>query len=1280
MRKQIINENWELEEVLDLEDLCAVLFRYGTDEAGYVEAYDFDDYKMRDAYNNLVNQYQDANIDDAAYICLVKLPNTNQVISLLNTALYNGNERVPEAIEAVNDLCNRADCETICSWNGQLTEGKKKKKVCSSITYTTGYPELNIKHFNKCMGTDGLGIPDKNPPVVGDTLPNGPVADSSSDGASDAGNSSNGEGGVVSESLNEGFNDSIDLEYQDLEVSDDEHSHIFSSFVYAADKEEVIKALCTLTEKEEDEVEADLDNLVDKYYNDLLDHFEDQAKSAALDEYIENQADYDDHSYDDADAWHDTSWERESLEEDKEPAEIADMKSLISSIVDDFSKKTASSSKLSLIDIHVDGTKRDELITWAAEQGEAGKEGHVTEHYNFSITGGLNGGGEWDNYLKDLSDFTDALKEQTKWEPVVIEVYSDVADDVFTVEFNLFNPKTATEEDLKEGLKPLTEMPHLDYATQYGKMKALENGTRGFNAASASDEKLEYNWRLCKKEGFRTAQGIMEREMRNRGGRLAQLLNTKKDVSQYVRDSSWLIDDENMEASIFSSIYGQLNSVYFWNSCTFEGAIIGILAALLTKDKTLSDNVKDRILARFDLTVDELKEIIGRHISNPAIFNKLKAICQFTESLEEAAIYSHKLQKEFEIPDEVKVLDQKQVEDFIKQLAPEELFTIGYVTPIRFYKELDDLFSLVKATELEGYTGMDYRDAVADQTVADHDERVANAQRQIDQYKDGAEGHKLNKTGEKFSTSYRDTNKLALNPKKPNERIEYDYELDDQGNVKKGSHGKPIIKKDAEGHDIVLARQDMNKILFYPKVGSRPKVTYYVDFKNGDGLKKINRNVLVQTVYKKIVEMSYGIKATVTDADMKWLKQQGYPSLEDFYKFHKGIPVPIFRKAQSLGVDPWKFWKEHPFSPRWSLEDFLNKFNNQIQGDVATILAQDAATSDEHDLTSTLGYDRNVEHHELKPQVRALYSNQVYYLSGKPGTLGSQLAESLKEDFLDDLEADTNIYTVDGIDYNAKDLYDAIFDSIDSYRFDADSEDEYVEISQTDAEEVAHEAFYELTDPSCKKPIYEIVSDLLGLNESLTEDSHTVQSYKDWINEPTFAEDKDDVIEDIKNNKCLTDGEKLELLAMISKKTESLEENVELDEAKRYVKRYYVRPQNIFCSNKEDILKALLRVNGENCSIYSLKNLSDHDDVQELKPADIIYYYDDGILYDKNHVKVMDYDLNVKHEEERKKFADVDTAPSAQVNDEYDDRLTDADLQDKEAVANFRAINQRQLK
>lgn len=131
---------------------------------------------------------------------------------------------------------------------------------------------------------------------------------------------------------------------------------------------------------------------------------------------------------------------------------------------------------------------------------------------------------------------------------------------------------------------------------------------------------------------------------------------------------------------------------------------------------------------------------------------------------------------------------------------------------------------------------------------------------------------------------------------------------------------------------------------------------------------------------------------------------------------------------------------------------------------------------------------------------------------------------------------------------------------------------------------------------------------------------------------------------------------------------EGFGEALKLNEAKRYVKRYYIRPQNIFCSNKEDILKALVKIDDQNCSVYSLKNLADHDDVHLLKPSDIIYYYDEGILYDKNHVKVLDYDLNVKHEEERRKVADVDQIADHEFDQLYDDRMTKANLKDREVL------------
>lgn len=115
-----------------------------------------------------------------------------------------------------------------------------------------------------------------------------------------------------------------------------------------------------------------------------------------------------------------------------------------------------------------------------------------------------------------------------------------------------------------------------------------------------------------------------------------------------------------------------------------------------------------------------------------------------------------------------------------------------------------------------------------------------------------------------------------------------------------------------------------------------------------------------------------------------------------------------------------------------------------------------------------------------------------------------------------------------------------------------------------------------------------------------------------------------------------------------------------LTEAKRYVRRYYLRPQNIFCSNKAEIIKALIEIGNDNCSVYTLNNLGDEKDVSKLMNSDIIYYYDDGILFDKNKVKVMDYDLSIKKEENRKHLAKGDKAINKEFKDTYADRMTKA--------------------
>ena len=178
---------------------------------------------------------------------------------------------------------------------------------------------------------------------------------------------------------------------------------------------------------------------------------------------------------------------------------------------------------------------------------------------------------------------------------------------------------------------------------------------------------------------------------------------------------------------------------------------------------------------------------------------------------------------------------------------------------------------------------------------------------------------------------------------------------------------------------------------------------------------------------------------------------------------------------------------------------------------------------------------------------------------------------------------------------------------------------------------------------------------------------------KEWILNEITKKDFKQII-----TSCKSDQKLLDRLTDICNEfiTEGVYKMNNLNESKRYIKRYYIRPQNIFCSNKAEILSALVKEVGENnCSVYSLKALDDHDDVHLLQPKDIIYYYNDGILYDKNHVKVMDYDLNVKHEEDRKKFGNVDAISDQTFDAEYEDRLTESFESINEFALDFTDVN-----
>lgn len=411
--------------------------------------------------------------------------------------------------------------------------------------------------------------------------------------------------------------------------------------------------------------------------------------------------------------------------------------------------------------------------------------------------------------------------------------------------------------------------------------------------------------------------------------------------------------------------------------------------------------------------------------------------------LAEDMMYAARLDIDVELPPHIHTIDKSLTKALIKKVAPEEEFIVGYVTPVYFYKSLWDKFTLFKCTEMTGWTGEDYIEARADDRNSAARIALANKQTEI---------------ADNIASAGQDEDHFANDGGTHNDRNPLAKQITDY------SARYTLVNK-------IVAQDKGETLLFYPVVGSRPRVTYYIDMKDGNGYMPCKREDLEPTIYKKVMEL----------ARKKDVKE----------RYVNGC---------------------------------VDKVRSMLAIDAATIEAVTLDDESHYETRSRFDIYSGQGHHVWKPQVRALYLQQIYFIQTKDKTLGK------------------------------KDKFTA-----------------------TEAVEV----------------------------------------------------------------KVLDDTKKL---------TE-----------KRETKRYYIRPQDIFCANKADVLKGLIEVanSGENCTVYSLKNLSDHDDVHKLTNNDIIYYYDDNVLYDKNHVLVMDYDLFIKHEEERKKINKDPVALTKQdYAQHYGDRMT----------------------
>lgn len=613
-------------------------------------------------------------------------------------------------------------------------------------------------------------------------------------------------------------------------------------------------------------------------------------------------------------------------------------------------------------------------------------------------------------------------------------------------------------------------------------------------------------------------------------------------------------------------------------------------------------------------------------------------------SLKEDKMFVSKENSYVEIPKGIHIIDKAKIENALEALEPEEEFEVGYITPVHFYAELVDKFTLLKCTRLLGYTGVDYIEARANDD-ANRDKRIQISKDAINLGSEaGTHLDRLPRAGKEadFSAKYASTNKT----------------------VKQFSSQRT----EADG---TISTDNFNTILFYPRVGSYPAVTYYLDIYDGSGYVKVSRELLEKTIIAAVEKIADDILYGVTA---------------------KGTP------------------KKH----RWELDDLAMKIKKQLESDAKTIEAVQLKADDDRIETRS-----KISNGALsKPQVRALYTNQIYYLKTPYETLGTPTLESLNgtsrlNEGSEDLDYETQLKKMRDTEwgYRSPIGIPRMSDAKLRFNWSICREKGYTRVLRWLKQEfdkrgleIPKEIFFDI-DAAYPKAKDLSLWDFNGVNNSRTDMKRYLVD-QEFMSTTKFDRlkrlllyllyavtlDRMDIagtilvhintFYDVPSSKIrdalIELGSDPDITSKLGGFLKSLKENLEdnlmkniekLTEAKREVRRYFIRPQNIYCANKAGIIKALIAIGdkGENCSVYSLKNLVDNEDVHKLTNNDIIYYYDEGVLYDKNHIRVMDYDLYVKKEEKRKRFTGTDMDLEREpVKQEYEDRLTVADLPDVE--------------
>lgn len=239
----------------------------------------------------------------------------------------------------------------------------------------------------------------------------------------------------------------------------------------------------------------------------------------------------------------------------------------------------------------------------------------------FMLSGGKNGSGKWTDYLGQLTDVFKALKEKTGTEPLLYKLDTDICDDVWTGYVFLYNHDDTVKESLKEAV---------DYWDQIPKMKALNDGTRGFNAKASSDEKLRVNRQVCIDHNYTKALAIVEAEMNARG----ILPQSTKKIHTYEVPAGYSVSiaDFNTADFIFlkdhkyesNIIINNIVSAGEQNAATF--AIICLIFAVVAQYHSVISAIKNWILSHTNVDLTQLKQIIADCSKNEEIIKAIDNI------------------------------------------------------------------------------------------------------------------------------------------------------------------------------------------------------------------------------------------------------------------------------------------------------------------------------------------------------------------------------------------------------------------------------------------------------------------------------------------------------------------------------------------------------------------------------------------------------------------------------------------------------------------------------